>query len=467
MWWIRRDERIGQRASRLFHEAIALHTHGQSREAAQRLDKVVGLARGLAAKHPDDPVHSQAIASALYLLAATQIAERRADSALASLEECEQRYLQMGRAGVLDANPRIADVQLRRAAAYSLQRRGASAIIELDAAVSTYLQVTGGGPGRDLARALSRNGVIMTLFGDPDVAVGSADQAVRIYVTLQSNGGKFQIPADDAGYLNQAAACAAITHLRFGRQDIGLQAAQLGLQFGATETEVNPVRHAVETLSAGTPLDAATMAKITEILWRRLGSDDVRGQFASPDDPLPSTTLAKALAATGEDADGALARVLTRPCLECKLLIPSQRCTLSAAPAYAEKLAAIAVKAMRTMPAAGIRIGLEAHFMFATASRAQTPEMRHRFQEFGPPWAQVLLACSSAFETRNDTGMALDLAAWAGGVGRQLVPIAAINPDAARLARDCFERHGRLLIATGDRKAGEQALAAAAGIVTA
>lgn len=355
----------------------------------------------------------------------------------------------------------IADVQLRRAGAFALQRRGASAIVELDSAVTAYIQLTGGGPSLDLARALSRNGLFLALFGDPDMAVGSADQALRIYLTTQKQGGPLQIRAEDAGYLNQAAACAGIIHLRFGRQDIGLAAAQLGLQFDAAEADASLVRSALQKLNSGAQMDAQTVAKINQILSQRLGSDYyARGQSAAPDD-LPSTTLASALAASGADVDGGLAQALTRPARECKLLIPTQRCPLPVAPIYAAKLAAIAVKMMSAMPAAGIRIGLEAHYLFAAASRAQTTEMRHGFADFGVPWAQVLLACSMAFEAYKDTAMALDLASWAGGVAQQLAPFAAINADAASVARECIEHHGRLLIASGDRKAGEQALAAA------
>lgn len=69
MWWIRKDERIEQHASRLFHDAVALHSRGRSSEAAGKLEEAIGCSRQLAAKHPDKPIHNQATASALYLQA--------------------------------------------------------------------------------------------------------------------------------------------------------------------------------------------------------------------------------------------------------------------------------------------------------------------------------------------------------------------------------------------------------------
>jgi hypothetical protein len=69
------------------------------------------------------------------------------------------------------------------------------------------------------------------------------------------------------------------------------------------------------------------------------------------------------------------------------------------------------------MPVEGIRIGLEAHYLFAAAS-GSGQSLAPRFQNLGPDWAAVLRACSAAFEARNDPMMALDLASWASRVAR-------------------------------------------------
>ncbi len=86
--------------------------------------------------------------------------------------------------------------------------------------------------------------------------------------------------------------------------------------------------------------------------------------------------------------------------------------------------------------------------------------MRYQFQDFGPAWARVLLACSRVFQERGDPAMALDLAAWAGGVALQLGPFALLDRPMFELVRDCLERHAGLLAASGDQQAGEEALAA-------
>jgi hypothetical protein len=452
----------------LFDQARRQHATGLMSEATRTLAELLNLTRGLAKRHPEDLVHQQATASALYMLASIHLEASRPDAAIAALAECEEIYLQLGRAGFVDARPLVADVKMRRAAAMAVKGLGASAVTEADACVASYLELTGGAlhekRSRDLARVLARNSLILARFGDPDLAVGSADFAVRIYLAQRVGTGQFTIHEEDIGYLRQAAAQAALIHLRHGRLEDGLFVGQIAVQFGVPATAAEMVRQAAGSFETTKRLDTETKARIVAILQQQLPQLRVGNDRDTPrDDPLLSTTLSGALAATGQARGEELSRQLTRPALDRALMIPSQRSGPQIAPVHASQLAVTAVETLPTRPVAGIRIGLEAHYMFAAASSSgQSFALRYQFQDFGPDWARLLLACSAAFEARDDLMMALDLASWAGGVARQLMPLPV--PGLAALARECVERHGHMLIATGDREAGEEALAAAATI---
>src|SRR5262249_37685319 len=153
-----------------------------------------------------------------YMLAAIHQAADRPDAAVAVLSECEGIYERLGQAKFLDARPLIADVKIRRAGALADQGLGASAVVEAATAVTTYMQITGSADGEkqmlDLARVLARNSLILARFGDPDMAVASADRAVRTYLTHPVN-------PEHAGYFCQALAQAALIHLDQGRLDLG------------------------------------------------------------------------------------------------------------------------------------------------------------------------------------------------------------------------------------------------------
>jgi hypothetical protein len=178
----------------------------------------------------------------------------------------------------------------------------------------------------------------------------------------------------------------------------------------------------------------------------------------SPSSGAGLTTLAGALARTGNDD---LSTDITRPPLDCAISTPAGRCSPQMAPLHALRLAELAISVLPGAPADGIRIGLEAHYLYAAASRRQVVAMRYQFAEFGPAWARVLLACSAAFEQQGDLKMALDLASWAAGTAHELAPFMPMDSGLAPLVRQCVERHGRMLMATGDRQGGQAALAAA------
>jgi hypothetical protein len=63
--------------------------------------------------------------------------------------------------------------------------------------------------------------------------------------------------------------------------------------------------------------------------------------------------------------------------------------------------------------------------------------MRHRFGDFGAPWARLLLALVPAYEAQPDGGItAQELAKWLAVVAGQLQPFAELDEGIAGLVRE-------------------------------
>jgi hypothetical protein len=135
----------------------------------------------------------------------------------------------------------------------------------------------------------------------------------------------------------------------------------------------------------------------------------------------------------------------------------TQRCGSEDPLAVAGRFAGRAAAIMSTDPAAGLRLGLEAHVLYAHQSELQTLEMRYTMGEHGPAWARTLLLCSRAAEDTGRRDLALDLASWMGGTVDALVPFAFVDPDVFALLRACLAWHADLLRRSGDTAAAENA----------
>jgi tetratricopeptide (TPR) repeat protein len=450
--------------------------------------KAVKTIRGLVDRHPDDPRHRQMLASTLYTLGALRTQAGEPSAAIAALDECEEVY--RATAGqtpsVRDVRPLIADVQARRAVALAADGRGASAVPEADSAVRTYEALAerrGDLHDRNLARVLALAAGVLRAHGDPDLAVAAADRAVRLFIAHRTGPAQFAITAAERPYLLAATATAATIHAQHGRAEVAFAAASLGLQFtgdDAAHREVQRAHRGLDVMrhharpAVGRRVTAALRGETDsgagpdgEIVSGLLQGLAALAPFpaqlglpaARPDvtDQLAVTTLAWALVDAGE---GPLAAKLTRPALAVALCVPSHRCDPEVAPVHATRLADLATAALdRGAVAGGIRLGLESHALFAAASRAQVPAMRHQLRDFSPPWARVLLAMCDTFEVRRELRPALDLAAWAGGLAVQLVPVAVVDPLVGELASRAVNRHADLLAATGDRAGAEAARA--------
>jgi tetratricopeptide (TPR) repeat protein len=144
-------------------------------------------------------------------------------------------------------------------------------------------------------------------------------------------------------------------------------------------------------------------------------------------------------------------------------LCPSDRVPGEAAVVAAKVLADLAADAVAytdEAPAVCVRLGTEAHYLFEAASRRDGPAPRHDFGDFGPSWAKALHACCGLYAVDN-LPMAEDLSRWAAGVVGDLMPFAVLDPDVARVARDCLTQRGEILLAMGEEAEGRSCLAAA------
>src|SRR5256714_422669 len=168
------------------------------------------------------------------------------------------------------------------------------------------------------------------------------------------------------------------------------------------------------------------------------------GRSLAPEGLGAGVTLAEALATAGA---ASVAGRVARAGLDCAIAVPSQRSAGTLAAEVAYELATAALAVLPARPADGARIGLEAHWLFAAASRLRLPAMRHEYHRYGRAWAELLLALSAAYGapgSTTDTAMAADLAAWAAGTAEQLAPHALLDPTLADLATRCVRRHEEL-----------------------
>lgn len=463
MWGSQRDKKGEKQASAYFELARTQYEANDLESSAKSAEAAIAVTQSLSEKFPENLTHQKNTANALYFLGNVYFARRRFKAAIKVLNRSEAIYRKLDEAKFLSAAPLIADVQMRRARVMAAEGRGASAAVEADEAVSTYLALTGAKAdhpmSRDLARILAGNGIVLAWYGDPDLAVGSADRAVRIYVTQRSKSGKLEISTDEIGDFSDAAARAALIHLQQGRQSVALEAAQVAMQLGAPEDDADFVSQTAQSFIKTKLLAPDESNQLADVLTQRLTGDAQRLRPALQGDRLKLTTFADALAQSGMDDGGELAAALTLPVLDCKIVTPSQRAANSQASDFARSLAGIAADLMPAQPDNAIRIGLEAHYLFAAASRSQQDSPEATFQNIGPHWGRLLIALSAAFEARRDPVMALDLAAWGSIVAQQLAPMMFMSSEWVHVVHGCIARYAKMSAVMGDHETAAEARA--------
>lgn len=326
--------------------------------------------------------------------------------------------------------------QLDEAAGQCRTGQGASALATAENGIIGYLDLFDDDEPFtiEMARALSRHAEVLHRFGDPDLAVAAADLAIRTFMNRGDEinrslaAKEIYVPA-----FIKAGLIAADIHERFGRDSIAASAKKIAVQAAPAPAAIG--------VEPPVPLLAEmTLARALDRIPPPSGSG-----------PQPAVV-------------GQLKSSVTAPAIDCSLICTSQRCTAGDALVVAGLFAAGTAAVMANDRAAGLRLGLEAHVLYAHQSERQTPEMRYNMGEHGPPWARTLLLCSQACERHDLRDLARDLASWMGGVVNSLVPFALVDTETRSLLRTCLTWHVELLNKSGDAEAAANAAQALQGI---
>jgi tetratricopeptide (TPR) repeat protein len=397
----------------------------------------------------------------------------RYDESIGALLDAEQQYLTQVH-GVADEGY-LADLWVLRGMTQYRRGYGASAALDLDAGVRTHGDLVAAGAPVSarmaLAKSLALNASVLQVYGDPDLAAGSADAAVGLFLQHADRLDDGPPEATNAHHLCLAARIAGDLHAAAGRIDVAIQADEIGLRTAdrLADSDVADdekllveamTRKAIRLRAAGRTEEAAPLFRSAFAADLRL-ANAVADRLSAP----PALTLGQALVAAadrlGRPASYDDLVALTKPSPEGPAAISSHRCDLESTPVRARELAGLALAMLPGDSRVGLRLGLEAHYLFALGSRYGARAMRFQLAEFGTVWARLLIDLSEAFERAAEAQLAMDMAAWAGGLANSLLPY-AVDVRTRELAAACIERHGRLLMATGDPERAAEALAAAA-----
>lgn len=468
------------RAALLGRQADEMLANGQCYEALQSYDAALAIARDLARKYRGNDQYSRMIAGLQYSRAGALIALNRHTEAIEALDESERRYQEVSAGSIAHIEALFADIQTRRGLARHLRGYGISAALDLDAAVVAYrwqLTRQQDDPYRlKLARALAINAHILRAWGDPDLAVASADAAMRLYKLAERTAEYRAQATAHMEYWHMAANVAAELHAAQGRLQSAIVADATASAIAQSMlNHHHSIRYrqllAGALVRQGLHMQALDGSRKGEALIARGRELDARAarqamtqwrQAQAGDDPA-RMTLAAALAAAAQELGSSrvpdtLISALTRPAVHVALLSPSDRCSLNHAADYARQLAEISLALWHSRRGEALRLGIESHYLFAVASRMQTTATRHLMYDYGPIWARVLLACAQEYESRRLVSAAFDVAAWAGRVAAQLLPISLLDQELRPLIRECLERYSRLRHADGAWEAGQRDL---------
>lgn len=425
-----REHRIGE----LIYEIGALMAVGHMARAVPLQREALDMARELLTEQPGEPRYIQGLASLLYGMGSTLTATGLAVEAVDLLNECEQLYARLPETGAYRA-----DVCARRGMAQSARGFGASAVLELDDAADRYIQLGAGAAVSphylDLARVLALSAIVQHRHSDADMAVSAADQALRMYLSRAAEvnaalGGAARTP-----YFIFAAEVASEVHFAHGRLDLTKAADEMAVH--ATSGVGDKARHAAalarQSLHLGDSPDANHILEQAGRIDQH-SADEALTRAAAPR-PI---TFAEALDQGAPATDG-LRELLIDPRGGEMVPLPSGRCQGHAGLALlnAVQLSGHAHSQLESAPEAGRRLGLEAHFLFAIASRGGEHNLRHRFGDLGPIWAGVVLATARSFAQSGDPDMEQDLRGWLRGIVLQLSPFALMNQAVAAVIAEC------------------------------
>jgi tetratricopeptide (TPR) repeat protein len=471
--WTPPEDELGE----ALQTAQVLIEEGRADEAGPYQQRVIELARERAEGHPNHYEAKHLMAATQYELAGSLNASGRHEEALAALHEAQLGYTELQDAGVLDATSFLADVRARRAMTQAHRGHGATAVLEMDGAVIAYGQLVGGEEGLkhqpDFARVLAMNALILRRYGDPALAVASADAATQLFLQLADQINESPQSLSYARYLCTATAVSADVHAAEGRLDLALEADEIGLTTADTLADSDSVTD-MRTLVAA----LTRKGKHLGIIGRMMESESCL-RTATDTDPETAARVIEeldrglplTLVSALENAELKLGPfeqyyrllALSEPAPGMTLATVSGRTDPESAAVRATELAEL-VKPLLLQDAdtdAALTLGLEAHYLFAISSERESHRMRYETSTYVPIWAQLLLDVSEAYYQAGRTEIALDLGGWCAEVATALIPFTDDNEVMKDLAGACYRHHGNLLAATGDLAASHHAHEAA------
>jgi hypothetical protein len=302
---------------------------------------------------------------------------------------------------------------------------------------------------RQLAEVKARKTVTETGLSLGASAVLDADEAVTLYRGLLAEDDSAELALALAGALVGNAEALA----RYGDPDLAAASAGYAMRLCLPREQAPGFSAAQLQLAAGVREAAQSWA-------REAGG----------------VTLAEALAAAsqllGRDrAPEDLAADLTRPAAGGVLMIPSDRCDPQLATGYAARLADVAIALLPAASWAGLRAGLEAHYLFAIGAPLQAPAPG-QFAGWGIPWARLLFELCRVLAATPDPpwsfALALNLVPRHLWVIDRLLPLVQRAPEDTTgeppgdggglggLLRDCLAQDANLLTRNQDYAQAQQ-----------
>jgi len=423
---------------------------GENEQACHAYQSALIKIRELMEKYPNETEHLQSLASVHYTLAGPLNKTGRYEEALSSLRESEQAYRQLEQLSGKSTRHLVADVLCRIGLTESERGFGISAILNLDEAFTIYRELVETSVATyvlDYARVLTGIAQVQFKFGDADLAVASADTAIKIYLTEAQTINASSQASLHSGYLLSAASVASEVHALFNRTKLALSAddfaihtaqslAPRGLPSDKENLSAAFMRKHLHLLSIGEDdkareyieasyqVDACSSRKTLD-RWENLGRTD----------NLQKTTLSHALEfilqareIPAEDlaaVEGALT-TLTRPATDLEMLSQSDRISPPLLPTCASLLQKQGKEILHKNPLVAGRLCWEAQCLFALASREQTAEMRYQLAEFGPAWRQAIDTGIEVSKILSLAELQKDLEGWQRGLQNQLPLEAAV-----------------------------------------
>jgi tetratricopeptide (TPR) repeat protein len=465
--WTPPEDELGE----ALQTAQVLIEEGRVAEAGPYQQRVIEVARERALGRSDHPEAQHLLSATQYELAGSLNATGRHEEALAALHEAQLGYTQLGDAGVLDPTSFLADVRARRAITQAHRGYGASAVLEMDGAVIAYGELVGGDNGvlhqPDFARVLAMNASILRRYGDPDLAVASADAAVQLFLQLADQINDDPQALSYARYLCSATAVSADVHAAQGRLELALEADEVGLATAdslADSESPADLRTLVAALTRkGQHLSLAGRMEEGEACLRTALATDaetveqVKQELVLGIPPSLSAALAAAERKLGPFEQYYRLLALAEPAPGMTLATVSGRCDPESAAVRAAELAELVQPLLALDGEAALALGLEAHYLFTISSEHESYRMRNKTSTYAPLWAMVLLDLSDDLQRAGRTELALDLAGWGADVATALIPFTADDAAIREVAWACYAHHGDLLAAAGDFIASEHA----------